>query len=78
MTGEIKRLTGKNITREILEDAWSRLEVTYDPLKNSLMTSAQWAYELGLLDMNKPDLKEIYDLRLLNDILKEKRLKPLL
>lgn len=75
MNKEIRRLTGKALPEDVLNDAWSRLEVTYDPIKSSLFTSAQHAYDLGFLGKTPPDLKDIYDLKLLNEVLKEKGLK---
>ena len=71
---EIKRYTGMALPEEVLTDAWGRLNITYDPVCASLYQSAQWAYELGFLGQAKPDLKGIYDLRLLNQLLKEKGL----
>jgi NitT/TauT family transport system substrate-binding protein len=75
MNNEIKRLTGKALPKDVLREAWSRMEVTYDPLQSSLFTSAQRAYKLGFLGKNNPDLKDIYDLTLLKEVLKEKSLR---
>jgi len=66
---EIARLTGKALATVVLDDAFARMEVTYDPICSSLETSAQWAFEAGFLGKDKPDLKNIYDLRLLNEVL---------
>ena len=71
---EIKRLTGKALPADELDDAWSRLDVTYDPLSASLFTSADRAFALGFLGKEKPDLSGIYDLSLLNQVLAEKKL----
>ena len=70
---EIKRLTGKALANEVIDGAWSRLRVTYDPISASLVKSAQGAYEAGFIK-DKPDLSNIYDLKLLNEVLKEKGL----
>ncbi len=72
LNDEIKRIAGKSLPQDILEDAFSRLEVTYDPIKSSLFESADHAFELGFLGSEKPDLSNIYDLKLLNKVLKEK------
>jgi len=73
VNGEIKRLTGKALANEVIDGAWSRLRITYDPISSSLVKSAQSAYEAGFLK-DKPDLSNIYDLKLLNEVLKEKGL----
>jgi NitT/TauT family transport system substrate-binding protein len=50
--------------------------VTYDPVRSSLFTSAKSAFDAGLLGRERPDLSGIYDLSILNEVLKEKGLKP--
>ncbi|MEM0475520.1 MAG: ABC transporter substrate-binding protein [Candidatus Norongarragalinales archaeon] len=70
----IKELTGKALPQKVIEDAFTHLEVTYDPVKNSLFESANAAFELGFLGKTKPDLTGIYDLTLLNEVLQEKGL----
>lgn len=74
LNSQIKTLTGKEIRRDELDDAFGRLSVTYDPVKSSLFASADSAYSLGFLGSAKPDLSGIYDLRLLNEVLREKGL----
>ncbi len=73
---EIKKETGKALPQPVLDDAFGRMEVTYDPIRASLFTSAQWAFEAGFLGRERPDLSGIYDLSILNEVLKEKGLKP--
>jgi NitT/TauT family transport system substrate-binding protein len=70
---EIKRLTGKALAAEVLDSAWTRLRITYDPLSASLVKSAEAAYTAGFLKQ-KPDLSGIYDLTLLNEVLAEQGL----
>jgi NitT/TauT family transport system substrate-binding protein len=70
---EIKRLTGKALAQQVIDGAWSRLRITYDPISASLVKSADGAYEAGFLK-EKPNLSGIYDLKLLNEVLKEKGL----
>jgi sulfonate transport system substrate-binding protein len=72
---EIKRLTGKALPQEVIDGAWSRMRITYDPISSSLFKSAEDAYTAGFLK-EKPDLSGIYDLTLLNEVLKEKGLPP--
>jgi len=72
---EIKRLTGKALPKEVIDGAWSRMRITYDPISASLYQSAEAAYAAGFLK-DKPDLAGIYDLTPLNEVLKEKGLPP--
>jgi NitT/TauT family transport system substrate-binding protein len=74
---EIRRLTGKALSAEVLENAWMRLDCTYDPIKTSLFSSADRAYALGFLGNTKPDLSGIFDLQLLNEVLSESQLQPI-
>ena len=71
----LERITGNTIPEDELRDALVRLEFTYDPIERSLVRMAEDAYELGLIGRgNKPDLTNIYDLELLNEVLQEKKL----
>lgn len=71
----LKRITGNTVPEDELRDALQRLEFTYDPLEKTLFRMADDAYELGLIGRgNKPDLTNIYDLSLLNEVLEERNL----
>jgi len=77
----LKKLTDKTIPEDELKQALSRIDFTYDPIKNSLFKSERDAYNLGFLakgQKQQPDLSGIYDLTLLNNILKEKGLHEVL
>ena len=74
---QLEKLTGKKIPADEFQNAFSRLEITYDPIKESLYTSANNAFELGFLGDKKPDLSNIYDLTLLNQVLDEKKLSTI-
>ena len=76
VNAEIAKLTGKKLSDDILNDAWSRLHVTYDPLAQSLVTAGDHAFELGFLGVTKPELALMFDLHLLNDVLRTKRRAP--
>jgi NitT/TauT family transport system substrate-binding protein len=73
---ELKKLTGKTIANNVLSNALTKLEFTYDPIKVSLFKDANDVYDLGLLakGKSKPDLSNIYDLTILNKVLEEKGL----
>jgi NitT/TauT family transport system substrate-binding protein len=70
---QIKALTGQALPAAVIDSAWDRLYVTYDPISSSLVQSADAAYKAGFLKSN-PDLDGIYDLTLLNEVLAEKQL----
>jgi NitT/TauT family transport system substrate-binding protein len=74
---EIKRETNKSLPSEVLDDSFSRIEVTYDPLRQSLLHDAEQAYDLGFLGKEKPDLSGLFDLAILNEILLEKKARPI-
>ena len=74
---EIKQETHSALAPEVLNDAYSRIDVTYDPVRSSLLTAAQQAFDLGLLGHERPDLSSLYDLSLLNQVLKEKGLNAI-
>ncbi len=74
---ELKKLTGQTIPEDQLRVAFSRLNLTYDPVKQSLFTSANDAFDIGFLGKTRPDLSGIYDLKLLDAVLTEKGLQPL-
>ena len=74
---QLKKETGKALPAQVLDDSFSRLQVTYDPIRDSLFTSAKWAFDAGLLGRQRPDLSGIYDLSVLNEVLRERGAKPL-
>jgi NitT/TauT family transport system substrate-binding protein len=74
---QIRKDTGKALPAAVVDEAFTRLSVTYDPVKQSLFTSAQWAFDAGLLGRTRPDLSGIYDLSVLNEVLKEKKMTPI-
>lgn len=74
LNAEIEHLTGKAFPAAVLDDAWSRMTVTWDPIRESLRQSADAAFRLGFLGDSPPNLDGIYDLRLLNQVLRGKGL----
>jgi NitT/TauT family transport system substrate-binding protein len=65
----IQKLTGKPLDAKQTADAWKSLTFLDDPLPNTLIDGAKHAQEVGLLAAT--DLNGIYDLTLLNEVLKE-------
>ena len=74
---QIQKETGKALPAALIDEAFSRIEVTYDPLRNTLLTSAHSAFEAGFLGRDMPDLSGLYDLTLLNQVLVEKGKKAI-
>ncbi|ANP50900.1 NitT/TauT family transport system substrate-binding protein [Streptomyces griseochromogenes] len=64
----LKELSGKALPAGVIDPAWKSITFLDDPLASTLSTEAEHAVKAGLLD--KPDLKGIYDLTLLNKVLK--------
>jgi len=49
--------------------------LTWDPIISSLIRSANDPFDIGFLGKTRPDLSGIYDLKLLNEVLKDKGLQ---
>ena len=60
--------TGKRMNEAVLDAAWSRVRFTTDPIRSSLEEGARRAFELGFLGKKAPDLRNLYDLSLLETI----------
>jgi NitT/TauT family transport system substrate-binding protein len=74
---QIQVETGKALAPAILDEAFTRMQVTYDPLHAALTTAAQQAFDDGFLGRQMPDLSRLYDLTLLNQVLAEKGRKAI-
>src|SRR5262249_38335411 len=74
---QIRKDTSAEIPPQILEESFSRLQVTYDPLRSSLLAAAQLSQEAGFLGRKQVDLSRLHDLSLLNEVLAEKKLKAI-
>ncbi|NWF28719.1 aliphatic sulfonate ABC transporter substrate-binding protein [Streptomyces sp. PKU-EA00015] len=64
----LKAETGKELVAKVIDPAWPSIQITDDPLAATLKTQADHAVKAGLL--KEPDLNGIYDLTLLNKVLK--------
>lgn len=71
---ELKIDSGKALKPEVIDPAWKSVQFTNDPLAATLNTEAEHAVRAGLL--KKPDLVGIYDLTLLNKVLKAQGESP--
>jgi NitT/TauT family transport system substrate-binding protein len=77
LNAQIQKETGKALPSDVLDDAFGRLEVTYDPLRTAFLKAAQSAFDAGFLGRQMPDLSNMYDLKLLNQVLTEKGRKQI-
>ncbi|MFG3504917.1 aliphatic sulfonate ABC transporter substrate-binding protein [Streptomyces sp. NPDC047821] len=64
----LKKETGKPLSAKVIDAAWPSITVTDDPLAATLQAQADHAVDAGLL--KEPELSGIYDLTLLNKVLK--------
>jgi NitT/TauT family transport system substrate-binding protein len=69
---ELNKLTGQTIPEDELSEGISRIELTYDPIKESLFKAANDAFDIGFLGKTRPDLSKIYNLDILNEALKDR------
>jgi NitT/TauT family transport system substrate-binding protein len=74
---QIQAETSKALPPAVLDEAFGRLQITYDPLHGAMMTAAQQAFDVGVLGRQMPDLSGLYDLTLLNEVLAEKKRKAI-
>ena len=70
---ELRKETGKALAALVVDRAMARVEFTWDPIATSLYKCAEAAHQVGFI-RKKPDLNGIYDLSLLEEVLKEKSL----
>ncbi|RCG30010.1 aliphatic sulfonate ABC transporter substrate-binding protein [Sphaerisporangium album] len=70
INAELQDLSGKPLKPEVLDSAFKNITFTNDPLASTLITSADHAQKVGLLD--PVDLNGIYDLKILNEVLSAK------
>ncbi len=73
---QITKWTGKPLADNVITRSWGNLRFTWDPLPLTLKKSADDAVIAGLLNLNPGALSGIYDLRLLNSVLKAAKAKP--
>lgn len=73
---ELAAETTRALPQAVLDGAWRRIELTYDPLRASLVEAAEAAHRVGFL-RTRPELSRIYALGPLNAALKAKGLPEL-
>jgi len=70
---QITELTKKGIAKDVLDAAFNRLTVTNNPEKDSVLDFVKFSLNEGFLKL-KPDTKDLFNLTILNKVLKEKGL----
>jgi NitT/TauT family transport system substrate-binding protein len=71
---QLKALGSSPLPDAVIDASLPRIEFLIDPLRSSLLKSAESAFDLGFLGKERPDLANLYDLKLLNSVLSEKGL----
>jgi NitT/TauT family transport system substrate-binding protein len=74
INNQIKELTQKELAKDVLDAAFKRLTVTYDPQSDSVKEIAKLSKEAGFIKV-VPDDKNLFNFAILNKILSEKKLK---
>jgi NitT/TauT family transport system substrate-binding protein len=74
---ELNKLMGQTIPEDELREGISRIKLTHDPIKESLFKAANDAYDIGFLGKTRPELSEIYDVNILNEVLKGRGLQEI-
>lgn len=78
VNSELTKVTRKPMADAVLNDAFSRLLISYDPSRSALLTSAGRAQQLGFLPKaTKAPLEGILDLTILNQVLAARKLKTI-
>lgn len=73
----IKTLAKLELPEDILTASLSRTEFTYDPLRETVLTFADWSKALGYLRDDRSALKELFDLTALNQSLEKNKQAPI-
>jgi len=72
---QLLKWSGKKLSDAVINRAWDNLRLTWDPIATSLKTSANNAVKAGVLtNLGADGINGIYDLRLLNQVLKFEKL----
>lgn len=69
----IKALTGKALAPDILTASLERTDITYDPLRDSILTFADWSKSLGYLKQDRTALSGLIDVQPLNTVLSKRK-----
>ncbi|URZ08995.1 aliphatic sulfonate ABC transporter substrate-binding protein [Clostridium felsineum] len=67
---QLKEVTGKGLSKKILNSSFKRIKVTNDPEKEAIIEMADWSYKVGFIK-SKANLKDMFDLSFLNKEIKK-------
>ncbi len=70
INNEMSNLTQKSLPKDVLDAAFERMTVTYNPEKNSIIDFVDLSVEIGTLK-EKADTSNLFDLSILNKVLKQ-------
>ena len=70
INAQLEKLTGKGLSNLVLNDSFSSIEITANPLEASFELVANAAFKQGFLGATKPDLSGIFDLHALHEFMK--------
>jgi NitT/TauT family transport system substrate-binding protein len=70
---QIRKETSRALREDVITRALDRVELTWDPIAQSLERQAEAAHKIRFL-RQQPDLRGIYELNLLNEVLRSKNL----
>ena len=68
---QITELTKKGIPKDVLDAAFKRLTITNNPEKDSVLDFVKFSLKEGFLKL-EPDTKDLFNLTILNKVLKDK------
>jgi NitT/TauT family transport system substrate-binding protein len=77
INNQLAKLIGKPIPDLVLDEAFKRVNITWDPVAQSMITSAKNAEVLGYLPrtgVRVSDVEDMFDLSLLNQLLSSRKL----
>ena len=70
INSQIKELTNKSLSKEILNSSFKRIKTTYNPEKDAIKELINLSYDAGFIK-TKPDTKNLFNLKPLNIALNE-------
>ena len=75
INSQIEKLTRERIPEDVLDNAFERLVITYDPETDSIKEFGKLSFDYGYLK-EQPDLSNLVNTDLLNEVLQAKGLPP--
>ena len=76
INSQIKELMREPLDKTVLDKSMKRITVTYDPNVESINDIVNLSEEIGYL-RSKTDLTDLFNLKILNEVLREKELKEI-